>query len=46
MVLAQLVSNADVDELIVKVFTEHPGVEYLHARNSEPCCYISKIESA
>lgn len=44
MVFTQLVGDADVDLLIEKIFDEHPEVEYLHARNSEACCYICKIE--
>ena len=44
MVFTRLVGDADVDELIVRIFAEHPEVEFLHARNSEACCYICKIE--
>jgi len=43
MIFTQLVGDDDVDELIVKIFAGHPAVEYLHARNSEACCYICKI---
>ncbi len=43
MVFTQLVGDDDVDELIVKIFDENSRVEYLHARNSEACCYICKI---
>lgn len=46
MVFTRLVGDADVDELIVRIFDEHPEVEFLHARNAEPCCYICKIERA
>jgi len=46
MVFAQLVGEADVDELIGKIFHDHPQVEFLHARNAEACCYICKIERA
>jgi len=46
MVFTQLVGDDDVDELIVKIFDEHPYVEYLHARNAEACCFICKIERA
>lgn len=46
MVHAQLVGDADVDELIVKIFNEHPYVSYLHARNAEAACFICKIERA
>ncbi|MEP6844510.1 MAG: DUF1203 domain-containing protein [Panacibacter sp.] len=44
MVFTQLVGDADVDELIVKIFDEHENVAYLHARSAEACCYICKIE--
>jgi len=44
MVFTQLVGDADVDELIVKVFQERPNVAYLHARSAEACCYICAIE--
>ncbi len=44
MVFARLVGDYDVDLLIQKIFEEHPKVEYLHARNSEACCFICKIE--
>ncbi len=44
MVIAQLVGDDDVDELIMKIFDEHPEVVYLHARSAEVCCYICKIE--
>lgn len=44
MVFTQLVGDADVDELIVKIFDEHPNVAYLHARNAEAGCYICTIE--
>ncbi|GAC1310729.1 MAG: hypothetical protein NVSMB24_28580 [Mucilaginibacter sp.] len=44
MVATMLVGDADVDELIVRVFETRPEVEYLHARNAEACCYICKIE--
>ena len=46
MVFTQLVGDNDVDDLIVKIFDEHPYVEYLHARNAEACCFICKIERA
>lgn len=46
MVFTKLVGDDDVDELIPKIFTAHPEVEYLHARNAEACCYICKIERA
>ncbi|GAB2805650.1 DUF1203 domain-containing protein [Ferruginibacter profundus] len=44
MVFTKLVGEDDVDELIVKIFKEHPYVAWLHARNAEACCYICKIE--
>lgn len=44
MVIAQLVGDDDVDELIMKIFDEHPEVLYLHARSAEACCYICTIE--
>ncbi|QEC68520.1 DUF1203 domain-containing protein [Panacibacter ginsenosidivorans] len=46
MVFTRLVGDADIDELIVKIFDEHPDVAYLHARNAEACCFICKIERA
>lgn len=44
MVYTQLVGDEDVDVLIRKIFDELPEVAYLHARNSEACCFICKIE--
>jgi hypothetical protein len=44
MVFTQLVGDDDVDLLIQKIFDEHPKIDYLHARNSEACCFICKIE--
>lgn len=44
MVFTKLVGNADVDDLIVEIFNQHPEIDYLHARNAEACCYICKIE--
>ena len=46
MVFSELVGDQDVDEVIERIFEREPDVEYLHARNSEPCCYICKIERA
>ena len=46
MAFTQLVGDNDVDELIVKIFGEHPRVAYLHARNAQACCYICRIERA
>jgi hypothetical protein len=44
MIFTQLVGDADVDELIIDIFQQHPKIAYLHARNAEACCYICKIE--
>jgi len=44
MVFTKLVGDADVDELIIKIFEELPDVAYLHARSAEACCYICAIE--
>jgi Protein of unknown function (DUF1203) len=44
MVFSEQVGNADVDEMIEKIFNEMAEVHYLHARNSEACCFICKIE--
>jgi hypothetical protein len=44
MIFTQLVGDDDVDDLIGKIFEEHPKVEYLHVRNAEACCYICKVE--
>jgi hypothetical protein len=44
MVLTKLVGDADVDELIEKIFDEHADVAYLHARNAQACCFICKVE--
>jgi len=44
MVFTKMVGDADVDELIVEIFNQHPEIDYLHVRNAEACCYICKIE--
>jgi len=44
MVFTQMVGDGDVDEMINEIFDKNPRVEFLHARNSEACCYICKIE--
>src|SRR5262245_44975460 len=44
MVFSELVGDQDVDEMIERIFEEESDVEYLHARNSEACCFICKIE--
>ena len=46
MVYTSLVGDNDVDELIPAIFSKHPEVEYMHARNAEAACYICKIERA
>lgn len=46
MIFAQLVGDDDVDELIVKIFNDHPAIAFLHARNAEACCFICRIERA
>jgi hypothetical protein len=44
MVLSKMVSDRDVDEMINEIFVQNPGIAYLHARNSQACCFICKIE--
>jgi hypothetical protein len=44
MVYTGMVGDADVDQLIEEILASHPGVSYLHARNSEAQCFICKIE--
>ncbi|HEY4196457.1 MAG TPA: DUF1203 domain-containing protein [Mucilaginibacter sp.] len=44
MVLTRLVGDGDVDEMINEVFEQNQGVDYLHVRNSQACCFICKIE--
>jgi hypothetical protein len=44
MIFSKLVGDQDIDELINKVFTQQSDIQFLHARNSEACCYICKIE--
>jgi Protein of unknown function (DUF1203) len=46
MVYTRLVGDNDIDELIERIFSKHPEIEYLHARNAEAGCYICKIERA
>ena len=46
MVFTTLVGDRDVDEMIPEIFDAQPEFEYLHARNSEACCYICMIERA
>lgn len=42
--LSKMVGDGDVDQMITEIFNENPGVAYLHARNSQACCFICKIE--
>jgi len=44
MVFSQLVGNADVDIMISQIFDDHPEIGYLHARNSEACCFICRVD--
>jgi hypothetical protein len=44
MVLSKMVGDRDVDEMINEIFEQNAGVAYLHARNSQACCFICKIE--
>ncbi|PUU71450.1 DUF1203 domain-containing protein, partial [Flavobacterium sp. WLB] len=44
MIFTKLVGDNDVDQLISEIFENENNVEYLHARNSEACCFICKIE--
>ncbi len=44
MIFTRLVGDDDVDQLITEIFWDHPGIDYLHARNAEAGCYICKIE--
>jgi len=46
MVYTRLVGDDDVDELIARIFNQHPEVEYLHARSAVASCFICKIERA
>ena len=46
MIYTKLVGDADIDELIVKIFDDHPEVEYLHVRSAEAGCYICRIDRA
>jgi hypothetical protein len=46
MVYARLVGEDDIDELIVKIFDQHPEIAYLHARSAQAGCFICKIERA
>lgn len=44
MTLTKMVGNGDVDKMITEIFDTNPNVAYLHARNSQACCFICKIE--
>ena len=44
MVFTKLVGDTNVDELIEEIFQQRTDVSYLHARNSQACCFICKIE--
>jgi hypothetical protein len=44
MVFTKLVGDGDVDEMITEIFEQNSNVAYMHARNSEACCFICKIE--
>lgn len=44
MIFTKLVGYNDIDLLIAEIFETKCDVEYLHARNSEACCFICKIE--
>ncbi|WP_426671674.1 DUF1203 domain-containing protein [Mucilaginibacter sp. McL0603] len=44
MVLSKMVGDRDVDEMITEIFEQNSAVAYLHARNSQACCFICKIE--
>lgn len=44
MIFTKFVGDHDIDLLIPEIFETESDVEYLHARNSEACCFICKIE--
>src|SRR4030095_10766283 len=44
MILAELVGDRAVYEMIEQIFDDRADVEYLHARNAEAGCFICKIE--
>jgi hypothetical protein len=46
MVFTQMVGDNDVDDMISNVFDTHQEIDFLHARNSEACCFICKVERA
>jgi len=46
MVFSELVGDRDVDEFISEIFDNYPEIDFLHARNSEACCFICKIVRA
>jgi len=44
MVFTKMVGDSDVDEMIAEIFDQHHEIDYLHARNSQACCYICRID--
>lgn len=44
MIYTKSVGNNDVNDLITEIFEKENNVEFLHAINSEACCFICKIE--
>jgi Protein of unknown function (DUF1203) len=47
MVYTQFVDDIDrIDEMIVEIFDQHRGIEYLHVRSAIACCFICKIVRA
>ena len=44
MVFSELVGDQDVDEMIVRVFSDEPDVDFLHARNAQAGCFICRVE--
>lgn len=45
MVHAELLGERNVEDLIESLFN-NSDIEYIHARNAEPGCFIAKIERA
>lgn len=47
MIYTRMIGESeDIDLLIPDIFEKKPEIEYLHARSSEACCFICKIERA
>ncbi|MFZ1379203.1 MAG: DUF1203 domain-containing protein [Saprospiraceae bacterium] len=44
MIYTKLVGNLDDGNLIVEILETEKDKDFLHARNSEACCFICKIE--